>query len=134
VEQQFRRAILTAVVASIVVGLLLAIALGVASGKFFVSLLDLVQQAAFLAILFFSFFGGAALGARARDIWKRREPQQAYVVTAIAFASAGGFVALLYMVGFGDFGLFNHPGNRNSLLFAAAAGLGVSLGFFKGYT
>ena len=132
-ERQFRRAILTAVAASVVGGLLLAISLGVASGKFFASLVDLIQQAGFLATLFFSFFVGAALGARVRDLRRQREQHQAHVALGVAVGGVAVFIGLLYTLGFVDFGLFSEPGSRNSLLFAAVGGIGASVGFFRGY-
>lgn len=128
--QEFRRSILTALAVSILGGIFLALSLGVASGRLFVSVLDFLQQAAFLAILFFAFFAGAALGTRVRDLLKR--PQQRLRDVAIAVASVAGFLAFLYTLGFVDFGMFSYADNRNSFFFAAVGAIGASTGFFRG--
>lgn len=107
-------------------GVMLALGLGIASGWWFTSVLDFTQQSSWFATNFAALIVGGIVGEHARS--SRRHINRLLTWLAVA----AGFLALLYVIGFADFGIFSSPHRSNWLWFPALGAIGIVAGFANG--
>lgn len=94
-----------------------------ASGRWFASPLDFVQQSGYLALTLASMFVGGVLGSELRASLGSVSGRGTHLTLAAAF------LITLYFLGFVDFGIFSGPERWNWLWFPCLGFLGIATSF-----